>query len=127
MLNRKAIASIIAVGVAAILVAQTGVFRYEARMSNGVAGGKAKYKFSNRSGRQIQEEIEFEGEDLAPNTMYSLTMAGSQVGEATTDGLGTFAFETRNVGARRWNFGTGTPVTVENANGIALSGTLQPR
>ncbi len=127
MLNRKAIASFIAVGIAAVLVAQTGVFIWEARMSNGAAGGKAKYKFANRTGRQIQEELEFEGEDLAPNTTYQLTMAGNQVGEATTDGFGAFEWEARNRGARRWNAGAGTPVTIQNANGIVLSGTLQPR
>lgn len=127
MFNRKSITVLAVLAMAALVVAQ-GVVRLEARMTSaGPAEGKAKYKLSTRAGRQVQEELEFEGEDLAPNTTYDLTVAGVVVGQATTDGFGAFEWGRRSVGSSRYVVATGTPVTIQNANGIAAAGTFAPR
>lgn len=126
MFNRKWIACAALLGTAAILVAQ-GVVRLEARMANGAASGKAKYKLSTRAGRQIQEELEFEAEDLMPNTEYTMTVGGLPVGTAMTNGFGAFAWSKRTLRNPRYSVSVGTPVTVENLDGVALSGAFAAR
>lgn len=127
MLNKKMILFVSALSLAAFAIAQNSLVELRADMSgSGIASGKAKYKLKQRAGRQLQEEIEVEGEDLAPNSTYTITLSGAPIGEATTDGFGSFEWSRRNLRTRGYQVQAGTPVGVEDANGPVMSGAFAP-
>lgn len=119
---------VLALGLSALALAQVAVVRMEARLSAAEGGeGKAKFKQATRGGQVSQQELEFEGEDLDPNTEYRLFVDGVQVGSATTDAFGAFEWETRAVRQVRWNVSSGSIAKIENLEGHSLTGSFAVR
>lgn len=116
-----------AISIASMAAAQAGVSRWQTRLEGtGVASGKAKYKLAQRAGRQLQEEIEVEGEDLMPNATYTIKIDNVSVGTVSTDGFGAFEWEKRNIGTRKYTVQTGTSVGIYDDNGAVATGAFQP-
>lgn len=119
---------VLALGLAALALAQATVVRMEARLTAAEGGeGKAKFKQATRSGQVSQQELEFEGEDLDPNTEYRLFVDGVQVGSATTNELGSFEWEARAVRQVKWNVSSGSVAKIENLSGHTLTGSFAVR
>jgi hypothetical protein len=103
-------------------VAQTGRAEYQARM-NGQGKGKASWKTRDQ-GTQLQAELQVEGENLARNTAYKVTILTDSF-EVQTDALGRYSLVRRYRSNARPNIGVGTQVDLFRADGtVAQTGNF---
>lgn len=100
----------------------------EARLG-GASRGKGKAKWQTRdTSRQLQAELEVEGENLRRNSDYIVTVGSNAPFTVTTNGFGSFENEQRFLGANRPVVASGDVVTVtDTSSQVVMTGTLQPR
>lgn len=111
-----------AVAMTAFVIAQQGRIELRAILS-GSGKGKAVWKTRDK-GPEMQAQLQVEGERLVPGMDYTVFTGGYQY-DALADAFGKIRVSQR-YGAERPTITVGTPVTVENANGVTvLSGTFQ--
>jgi hypothetical protein len=97
--------------------------RFMARLS-GWGKGKAAFKVKPDNGR-LQSELQIEGENLAPNTNYTVIIGTDNVWQTRTNGFGTFEVRERAVGPTSLGVEAETPVVVnDTAGNTALSGAF---
>jgi hypothetical protein len=113
---------------AAFGFAQVSSVRLETRLAgNGNDKGKAKWKAVDKPG-DMQAELEVEGENLAPNTVYLVYVAKNVPWSVQTNGFGEFELEQRYIGPNRPSVPNGSLVVVKDQYGNAvLWGNLSPR
>ena len=99
----------------------------EARLG-GTTRAKGKAKWQTRDGRQMQAELEVEGENLKRNTNYFVTVGSNSTFMVTTNGFGSFEDEDRFIGPNRPVVHVGDLVTVaDSTNQVVISGTMAQR
>ena len=114
--------------IAAVAVVQQS--RVELRANLAAAMGRAKGHATWKTrdqGQRMQAELEVEGERLARNADFTVTVGKNAPIDVTTDGFGSFEIDQRFIGPTRPTVAAGNVVTVTDANNVVvLQGTLAP-
>lgn len=122
--------SVLAFTLAAIAMQSRIELRANMSPANSLGGrakGHATWKTRDRS-TQLQAELEVEGEKLARNADYLVTVGSNAPYEVTTDAFGAFNMEERFIGPNRPAVSVGDVVTVTDANNtVVLTGSFSPR
>jgi len=125
-LTLKSSVAIGLVALAALTIAQEVRREFLAGMS-GAGTGKAVWKLRD-SATQRQAELQAEGERLAPNTSYTLTLGGNATISVTTNGFGAYRLSRRYRTADRPSIAAGDTATLTDANNnVVQSGFFQPK
>jgi len=122
----KRLVAIGLVAIAALTIAQEVRREFLAGMS-GTGKGKAVWKLRDTATHR-QAELQAEGERLAPNTSYSLSLGANAPITVTTNGLGAYRLSRRFNTADRPSIAAGDPATLTDANSnVVQSGFFQPK
>lgn len=116
-MNRKLTLIVTSALVASLAFAQAGRLELLANMA-GVGKGKAKYKSVTKGGI-FEAQLEFEGENLRPNTAYIIGVSNGFTANVKTNTLGRYAFAQR-FAAPTLPFRTGMTVTLSPVGKAAI-------
>lgn len=119
----------VGLGLAALGWAQVTAMRLEARLTgSGNDKGKAKWQTRDSSRGEMQAQLEVEGENLVPNSTYTITVGSNQPWSADTDAFGGFSLRQVYRSAVRPSVAPGSSVVVTDDQGnTVLLGTLRAR
>ena len=120
---------VVGLGLAALGWAQVAAIRLEARLAgSGNDKGKAKWQTRDSSRGEMQAQLEVEGENLMPNSTYTITVGSNLPWSADTDAFGDFSLRQVYRSAARPTIAPGSSVVVADDNGnTVLLGTLRAR
>ena len=107
-----------------VAIANTGDVDLRANLT-GVGEGKAEWKVSD-SGTRLRAELEVDGENLAADSTFTVTVGSNAPFTVTTDAVGEFKSDMRFNTATRPVVNVGDSVTVaDDTSTVVLSGVLQ--
>lgn len=122
------VVSVFVLALAAFAAQQSRVeLRARLMAQTGRAKGNAQWKTRDEN-RRMEAELEVEGEKLAHNADFTVTIGSNAPFTVTSDAAGSFELEQRFNGTNRPVINNGDAVTVtDEANVVVLSGTFAPK
>jgi hypothetical protein len=123
MKNLSKVLIVSCLALCAFAVAGNGDVDLRAQLT-GTGNGKAEWKTQDR-GTRLRAELEVDGEHLAANSPFAVTVGTNAPFMVTTDAFGEFESDMRFNGANRPTVNVGDSVTVaDGTNTVVLSGVL---